>query len=186
LQQTQQTRQNHPVSYAFSYLNSPKTAIQYRSSLKRFFDDFLGFQGDLEKQGLTFIEQVKSNGPAWAQEQIMLYLNMQKNRINKQNTPDERKSGDITAGTLKNYISAIKCFYEYNGGGDLPSINWKWISRVLPKARRASNDRSPITVGLRKVGSVGETIFSLYDGMQGLRNLAVGANQMSLRSLFRP
>ena len=40
------------------------------------------------------------------------------------------------------------------------------------------------TLGLRKAGSVDETIFSFYDGSKGLRSLASTAQQSSLRKLF--
>jgi len=41
------------------------------------------------------------------------------------------------------------------------------------------------TIGLRLAGSVDQTIFSFYDGSQGLRSLAGAAKQPSLRTLFR-
>lgn len=62
------------------------------------------------------------------------------------NTSNDRKKDEITAGTIKNYFHKIKFFYETcqeEEGGDLPSINWKKLSRILPKARSASNDRAP-------------------------------------------
>lgn len=40
------------------------------------------------------------------------------------------------------------------------------------------------TLGLREVGSVGQTIRSLYDGRQGLRALALTAGKLSLKELF--
>ncbi len=40
------------------------------------------------------------------------------------------------------------------------------------------------TLGLRAVGSVGQTIRSLYDGRQGLRSLARTAGRSSFRALF--
>ena len=72
------------------------------------------------------------------------------------NTSDDRKKDEITAGTIKNYFRKIKFFYEIcreegeGGSGDLPSINWKNLSRILPKARSASNDRAPSKEEIRK------------------------------------
>src|SRR5688500_11261972 len=67
------------------------------------------------------------------------------------NTSDDRKKEELAAGTIKNYFQKIKFLYETckvevvggNDGDYLPSINWKKLSRILPKARSASNDRAP-------------------------------------------
>lgn len=47
-----------------------------------------------------------------------------------------RKKGMIAAGTLKNYIQPIKLFCDMH---DLNAINWRRISRALPKSKRASD-----------------------------------------------
>lgn len=148
-------RQKSPVAYAFTYLNSPRTVKGYPKSLQSFFE-FIGLQGDLEQQGRLFLDEVRQNndGKQWAQEHIMLYLDSIKKRVkhqNKSSSDDDsgsKKKGEITAGTLKNYIPAIKLFYESH---DLPPINWKLISRALPKPRKASNDRAPTREEIRKI-----------------------------------
>jgi hypothetical protein len=72
------------------------------------------------------------------------------------NTSNDRKKDELAAGTIKNYFRKIKFFYEIcqEGGegdvGNLPSINWKKLSRILPKARSASNDRAPTKEEIRK------------------------------------
>jgi hypothetical protein len=140
-------REIKPVSYAFSYINSPKTAKQYPKRLQIFFN-YLGMQGeDLEQQGRAFLEQARERGTWWTQEQIMMFMNSLKQRV-RQNTSNERRPGEIAAGTLKNYIQPIKLLYEEH---DLPPINWMRISRAMPKARKASNDRAPTREEIQKI-----------------------------------
>jgi hypothetical protein len=146
--QTTTTRQQTPVAYAFIYLNSSNTANQYPKRLQLFFE-ILGLQGEnLEQQGQAFLDEVKKNGPQWAQEQIMMYMDSVKRRVKQNNRSDSsRKTGEIAAGTVKNFIQPIKLFYEAH---DLPPINWKRIFKALPKGRRASNDRAPAKEEIRK------------------------------------
>jgi integrase len=140
-------RQSKPVAYVCTYLNSPTTIEQYPKRLQIFFE-FLGLEGDdIEQQGQAFLEQVKQN-PQRAQDNIMMYMDSLKKRVSKQNTTNERKSDAISAGTVRNYIQAIKSFYEAH---DLPpTINWRRISKAIPKARRVSNDRAPTREEIRK------------------------------------
>jgi hypothetical protein len=148
-----------PVTYALGYLNSPEIAEQHASVFKQFFA-FLEVEGkDLDEQALAFLNQVRrqskmGRGSQWATESIRLFVESLKKRMHD-NTSNDRKKDELAAGTIKNYFHKIKFFYEtcqeVEGGGsgsgssgsDLPSINWKKLSRRLPKARSASNDRAP-------------------------------------------
>jgi hypothetical protein len=133
------------------YLNSPDTAEQHASLFKQFFA-FLKLEGkDLDEQGLAFLNQVRQskNGSQWVSQSIRLFIESLKKRMHD-NTSNDRKKDELTAGTIKNYFRKIKFFYEIcqdegegGEGGNLPSINWKKLSRILPKARSASNDRAP-------------------------------------------
>jgi hypothetical protein len=51
----------------------------------------------------------------------------------------ELKKGEITGATLRNFIKAIKLFCEMS---DIP-IQWKKITRELPRIRRHADDRAP-------------------------------------------
>ena len=63
--------------------------------------------------------------------QILKFLRYQKERVSR---------SEIQEATISNYFKAIKLFCEMN---NILSINWKLISRSIPKGRHASNDRPP-------------------------------------------
>ena len=66
----------------------------------------------------------------WAFNCIVRFLQFQKERVENE---------EITGATLRNFIKAIKLFCEMS---DI-SIQWKKITRGLPKIRRHANDRAP-------------------------------------------
>src|ERR687891_1347495 len=141
MQITKTTISNKPVSYAFMYCNSPSTKKQYPRRLKLFFD-FIGIPGkDLEEQGQTFLDYGKQEDRNWASQQIMMYLDHEKQRVLRK---------EISAGTLKTLWTPIKTFCDAYVG-DLPPINWKRISKSMPKFRPYSNDRIPTLDEIRKL-----------------------------------
>jgi hypothetical protein len=80
-----------PVSYAFKYLNSPYSKMQYPRRLKLFFDH-LELAGELEEQGQAFLDKAKEN-QHWAQESIIDFIDFHKKRVLKK---------ELAAGTLMN------------------------------------------------------------------------------------
>src|SRR5918996_1803287 len=141
MQITKTTISNKPVSYAFMYCNSPSTKKQYPRRLKLFFD-FIGIPGkDLEEQGQTFLDYAKQEDRNWVSQQIMLYLDNEKQKVLRK---------EISAGTLKTLWTPIKTFCDAYVG-DLPPINWKRISKSMPKFRPYSNDRIPTIEEIRKL-----------------------------------
>jgi hypothetical protein len=61
-------------------------------------------------------------------------------------------------------------------------VNWPALLGLIVTGEADVNLQ--LTLGLRAVGSVGQTIRSLYDGRQGLRSLARTAGRSSFRALF--
>jgi integrase len=54
---------------------------------------------------------------------------------------------EITAGTMKNRYQAVKLFCDM---ADIP-IQWKKISRGIPKVRKFADDRAPTIDEIRKI-----------------------------------
>jgi hypothetical protein len=95
---------------------------------------------DIEEQGQAFLDIARENRQ-WAEEKILLFLDFHKQRVLKR---------ELAAGTLKNLCLAIKTFYEAYGDF-LPTLNWKRISKALPRAKSSSNDRAPTQEEIRKL-----------------------------------
>ncbi len=118
-------------------LKSSEARRQYPKRLKMFFD-YLRFTGSLEDQAMDFLNQAKQHGTQWAQHSLMLFLDFHKQRVRQK---------ELAAGTLKNYYRAAKLFCEMN---DL-TLNWRKISKGLPRAKNSSNDRAPTIEEIRKL-----------------------------------
>jgi hypothetical protein len=74
-------------------------------------------------------------------------------------------------------------------GAGISNVTWwdvivNWPALVGLTVLGAADVNLQVTLGLRAVGSVGQTIRSLYDGRQGLRSLARTAGRSSFRALF--
>ena len=127
-----------PLSNFLYALRAPETKRQYPRRLKVFLD-YLGLDGDLKDQAEELLAKARSN-PRWVQNSLMQFISAQKERVTL---------GQISAGTIANYYKATKLFVEMNI--DTPIINWKRISRGLPRGRKAANDRAPTLEELRKL-----------------------------------
>jgi hypothetical protein len=127
-----------PLSIFLYALRAPETRRQYPRRLKVFLDH-IGLAGNLQEQAKQFLAKVRSK-PQWAQNSLMQFISFQRHRV---------ELGQISPGTVANYYKATKLFVEMNI--DTPIINWKRISRGLPRGRKAANDRSPTIEELRKL-----------------------------------
>jgi hypothetical protein len=131
-----QQRQGQALNAFISGLKSTDSQKQYPYQVKPFFDFILpnddnnGFiTSSLEEKADIFVNKAKDD-PQWAQDNILNFIDHCKRRVNVDKT--------LTAGTLQNYFHIIKLFCEMN---DLDTIvNWKKISRGLPKARLRKYD----------------------------------------------
>jgi hypothetical protein len=68
----------------------------------------------------------------------MRFVMFQKERIDKK---------EITAGTLRNYLKAVKLYCRMNR----INIGWDLISRSIPKAKQHVNDRIPTVEEIKKL-----------------------------------
>jgi integrase len=126
-----------PWSIFLYGMKAPMTREKYRGRLAKFFD-FIGFtEGTMEERAKTFTERGNKQ-PEWVFVSILRFAQTQKERVS---------NGEISPGTLRNYIKAIKLFCEMN---DIVIV-WKKITRGLPKARRFADDRAPTLDEIRRI-----------------------------------
>ena len=117
--------------FLFRYsIRTESTRKYYERRIKKFFD-FIDFALDatIEKRCNLFAQKGKVDNN-WAIVHIIKFLQYEKERV---------KKGDITAATLRNFVKSIKLYCEMSD----VIISWKKITRGLPRARQASNDRAP-------------------------------------------
>jgi integrase len=85
--------------------------------------------GNLEEQcNLFAVKGLEDH--KWAFNNIVKFLQYQKERVEKE---------EITGATIRNFVKTIKLFCEMT---DIP-IQWKKITRGLPKSRKFADDRAP-------------------------------------------
>ena len=119
-------------------IRSPLTRDYYLRRLKIFFNYIeLLPEKSISERCNCFAEKGKEN-PQWAFNNIIKFLQFQKERV---------QQGEITSGTLKNFLKAIKLFCEM---ADI-QITWKKITRGLPKVRRYADDRAPTLEEIQKI-----------------------------------
>jgi len=111
-------------------LRSTESKRQYPRRFKVFLD-YLGLEGTLNEQATALLVNVKNNSQ-WIEEKFMDFVGFQLERVSK---------GEIVASTIRNYYKATKLFCEMNGIAQL--VNWKMITRGMPRGRQAAKDRAP-------------------------------------------
>jgi hypothetical protein len=125
-----------PIDSFMYALKSSEARRQYPRRLKLFFD-FEGLRGTLNEQAIEFLTRLRKDINS-EQDNLLRFLDFHKDRVRRK---------EIAAGTVKNYYRAVKLFCEMN---DI-SLNWKKISRGLPRVKKSSNDRAPTLAELRKL-----------------------------------
>ena len=88
-----------------------------------------------EEKSKNFLIKSINEGNQWVFNNILKFMQFQLERVNKK---------EITGSTIVNYLKSIKLYCEM---ADI-SINWKKISRGLPKGKNYSDDRIPTMMNL--------------------------------------
>ena len=114
---------------------SPATTDPYERKL-------LGF---LKRVNLTPDEfaQFAKESPSAAEKKILSLLSQDRLKIER---------GEITAGTVNNWLKTVRLFLEMNDV--IP--NWKKIKRMLPTIRRYALDKVPTLEELREIVEAAE------------------------------
>ena len=127
-----------PYSRFKMALKSKEVQRQYPNLLERFLD-FCKFDGlDVEQKAIKFSRFAKSKSQDEVEDLVIRFVLFQKERVDKE---------EITSGTLRNYIKAVKLFCKMNR----ISIFWDIISRSLPKVKQHANDRIPTLDEIKKL-----------------------------------
>ena len=126
-----------PLSNFVMALRAEETKRQWPGRLKMVFD-FLHLNGVIGDQAREFANKAREDSQ-WVNDGLMRFFSFQLQRVARK---------EISKNTVPNYYKAIKTFCEMN---DLLLINWKKISRVLPKRRNAANDRAPTLEEIRRL-----------------------------------
>jgi hypothetical protein len=119
--------EDDPLSMFMYGLKAKETKRQYPKRLKVFMD-YCNLDGPIEKQARDLFHRAKDNN-SWIQNMLIKFIESQKQRVDKE---------EIKESTIRNYYKAVKLFFEMN---DI-ILNWKKITRGLPRGREAANDRA--------------------------------------------
>jgi hypothetical protein len=126
-----------PWSLYIYAMKAPMTRDRYQTRLAKFLD-FIGMIGaTLEERAKAFAKRGKDDGN-WSLYSILTFVQFQKDRVDKK---------EISGATVRNYVKSIKLFCEM---ADMP-IQWKKITRGLPKSKKYADDRIPTLEEIKKV-----------------------------------
>ncbi len=107
----------------------PGNQKRYPDRFKTFLDYVKISLAEIEERLINFYNEAKQN-PQWLQNARINFIVFQKERV---------LNGEISASTISNYYKLIKLFCDVN---DI-LVNWKFISRGIPKGKHALADRAP-------------------------------------------
>lgn len=118
-----------PLTEFFDAIHNPLTKDRYEKRLDLFFRHIKIEGGDLNKRSKNFTLKAKKD-TQWATFVINEYARYHRCRA---------EAKEISESTIPNYFKPIRLFCDQN---DI-ALNWKKISRRIPKGREAANDRAP-------------------------------------------
>ena len=123
--------------YLFA-LKSPLTRKKYQNRMGKFFD-FVGMDGKtIEEKSLSFVRKSEEEGNQWVFNSVLKFMLYQIDRVNKK---------EIVGSTVQNYVKSIRLFCEM---ADI-NIQWKKITRGLPKGKGYADDRIPTDAEIQQL-----------------------------------
>ncbi|MDW0291085.1 MAG: hypothetical protein QN778_04130 [Nitrososphaeraceae archaeon] len=131
--QTRHTEHHQDAFSRFLYgIKSDETRRSYVSKLDFFFDFYKIEGNDIREKSKNFLEYTKK-GKNITQKVTDLVLNYMYFHIQR------AQKKEISRGTIRNFYKPIKLFCEMNN----VVLNWKIISKGLPRGTQNGNDRIP-------------------------------------------
>ena len=126
------------LSLIFDYsIRSPQTKDSYFRRLRTFFE-YSKIEGKTFRDKCNSFAKKGQENSNWAFKLILEFLQMQRQRV-------ERK--EITSGTLRNYQKRSNPICEAT---DI-LIQWKKVTKGLPRGKRFSDDRAPTLEEIQKI-----------------------------------
>jgi hypothetical protein len=125
-------RQHNAFSRFMYGIKSDETRRSYVSKLEFFFDFYKIEGNDIKEKSENFLEYTKK-GKNITQKVTDLVLNYMYFHIQR------AQKKEISIGTIRNFYKPIKLFCEMNN----VVLNWKIISKGLPRGTQNANDRIP-------------------------------------------
>ena len=118
-----------PWTLFLNAMRAPMTRDRYQTRVAKFFD-FIKIPGKTLEQKAKYFAKKGKIDTNWALGNILKFIYFQRERIDKK---------EITAATVRNYTKSIKLFCEMS---DIP-VQWKKITRGLPRGKKYADDRIP-------------------------------------------
>ncbi|MGH9983759.1 MAG: hypothetical protein ACRD8W_07365 [Nitrososphaeraceae archaeon] len=126
-----------PWSLFIYAMKAPMTRDRYQTRVAKFFE-FIGIHGTtIEEKARNFVTKAQ-NDINWAFNSIMKFTYFQRQRVDTK---------EISGATVRNYVKSIKLFCEM---ADIP-IQWKIITRGLPRGKKYADDRIPTIDEIKKL-----------------------------------